>query len=135
MPGSGTCGAMFTANTMSTIAEAIGMMLPRGASHPADYDANSDIHADVRAQARASVDALYRLMAAGIRPLRHHDRARLRERHHHGLRHGRLDQHVPASAGHRARGQVPITIERIQQIGERVPLIANLQPHGAVRDG
>ena len=27
MPGSGTCGAMFTANTMSTIAEAMGMML------------------------------------------------------------------------------------------------------------
>jgi dihydroxy-acid dehydratase len=26
--------------------------------------------------------------------------------------------------------QVPITIERIQAIGERVPLIANLQPHG-----
>ena len=47
MPGSGTCGAMFTANTMSTIAEAIGMMLPHGASHPADYDAASDIHADV----------------------------------------------------------------------------------------
>ena len=69
MPGSGTCGAMFTANTMSTIAEAIGMMLPRGASHPADYDAQSDIHADVRAQAHASVDALYRLIAAGIRPL------------------------------------------------------------------
>src|SRR5207302_509523 len=66
MPGSGTCGAMFTANTMSTIAESIGMMLPRGASHPADYNAGSDIHADVRAQARASVDALYRLMEAGI---------------------------------------------------------------------
>jgi dihydroxy-acid dehydratase len=48
MPGSGTCGAMFTANAMSTIAEAIGMMLPRGASHPADYDARGDIHADVR---------------------------------------------------------------------------------------
>src|SRR6478752_4172808 len=93
MPGSGTCGAMFTANTMSTIAEAIGMMLPRGASHPADYDAGSDIHADVRAQARASVDALYRLMEAGIRPR-------------------------------------DIMTERIQQVGERIPLLANLQPHG-----
>jgi dihydroxy-acid dehydratase len=39
---------MFTANTMSTIAEAIGMMLPRGASHAADYWAGSDRHADVR---------------------------------------------------------------------------------------
>ena len=35
---------------------------------------------------------------------RHHDRAGLRERHHHRLRDGRLDQHVPASAGGRARG-------------------------------
>ena len=35
---------------------------------------------------------------------RHHDRARLRERHHHGLCHGRLDQHVPAPAGDRPRG-------------------------------
>src|SRR5260370_26591903 len=26
--------------------------------------------------------------------------------------------------------QVPITIERIQRVGERVPLLANLQPHG-----
>ena len=96
MPGSGTCGAMFTANTMSTIAEAIGMMLPRGASHPADYHAGSDIHADVRAQARASVDALYRLIEAGIRP---HDI--MTER---GFENaittiyamGGFDQHVPA---------------------------------------
>ena len=36
---------------------------------------------------------------------RHHDRARLRERHNDGLRHGRLDQHVSASAGHRAAGR------------------------------
>src|SRR3954467_8475834 len=26
--------------------------------------------------------------------------------------------------------QMPITIEHIQQVGERVPLLANLQPHG-----
>ena len=25
---------------------------------------------------------------------------------------------------------MPITIERIQQVGERIPLLANLQPHG-----
>ena len=68
MPGSGTCGAMFTANTMSTIAEAMGMMLTRGASHPADHDASSDVHEDVRLQIDATVDALYRLMETGLRP-------------------------------------------------------------------
>lgn len=68
MPGSGTCGAMFTANTMSTIAEAMVMMLPKGASHPADYEASSDIHEDVKEQVVTSVNALYVLIDAGIRP-------------------------------------------------------------------
>jgi dihydroxy-acid dehydratase len=130
MPGSGTCGAMFTANTMSTIAEAIGMMLPRGASHPADVDAKSDIHADVRAQARASVDALYRLMAAGISP-----RDIMNERAFENAistvyaMGGSTNMYLHLLAIAR-EAQVPIGIERIQQIGERMPLIANLQPHG-----
>ncbi len=130
MPGSGTCGAMFTANTMSTIAESIGMMLPRGASHPADYDAASDIHADVRAQARASVDALYRLMQAGIRP-----RDIMTERAFENAittvyaMGGSTNMYLHLLAVAR-EAQVPITIERIQAIGERVPLLANLQPHG-----
>jgi dihydroxy-acid dehydratase len=130
MPGSGTCGAMFTANTMSTIAEAIGMMLPRGASHPADYDARSDIHADVRAQAHASVDALYRLIAAGIRP-----RDIMTERAFENAiatvyaMGGSTNMYLHLLAIAR-EAQVPISIERIQQVGERIPLLANLQPHG-----
>jgi dihydroxy-acid dehydratase len=130
LPGSGTCGAMFTANTMSTIAEAIGMMLPRGASHPADYNAQSDIHADVRAQARASVDALYRLIAAGIRP-----RDILTERAFENAiatvyaMGGSTNMYLHLLAIAR-EADLPITIERIQAVGERIPLIANLQPHG-----
>jgi len=130
MPGSGTCGAMFTANTMSTIAESIGMMLPRGASHPADYDAGSDIHADVRAQARASVDALYRLMEAGLRPrdimtMRAFENAITTVYAMGGSTNMYL--HLLAIA---REAQVPVTIEHIQRIGEKVPLLANLQPHG-----
>ena len=130
MPGSGTCGAMFTANTMSTIAESIGMMLPRGASHPADYGAGSDIHADVRAQARASVDALYKLMEAGIRP-----RDIMTERAFENAiatvyaMGGSTNMYLHLLALAR-EAQVPVTIDRIQAIGERIPLLANLQPHG-----
>jgi dihydroxy-acid dehydratase len=130
MPGSGTCGAMFTANTMSTTAEAIGMMLPRGASHPADHDAKSDIHEDVAAQARASVDALYRLIAAGIRP-----RDIMTERAFENAiatvyaMGGSTNMYLHLMAVAR-EAQVPVTIERIQQVGERIPLLANLQPHG-----
>ncbi|MBI5319163.1 dihydroxy-acid dehydratase [Bradyrhizobium sp.] len=130
MPGSGTCGAMFTANTMSTIAESIGMMLPRGASHPADTGAGSDIHADVRAQARASVEALYRLMEAGIRP-----RDIMTERAFENAiatvyaMGGSTNMYLHLLAVAR-EAQVPVGIERIQAVGERIPLLVNLQPHG-----
>ncbi len=131
MPGSGTCGAMFTANTMSTIAEAIGMMLPRGASHPADYDADSDIHDDVKAQAHASVQALYQLIERGIRPRD----IMVKEAFENAVTTAyamggstNLYLHVLAIA---READVPFTIEDIQRIGERVPIIANLQPHGA----
>lgn len=131
MPGSGTCGAMFTANTMSTIAEAIGMMLPRGASHPADYDATSDIHDDVKMQALASVKALYQLIEKGIRPRD----IMVKEAFENAVTTAyamggstNLYLHVLAIA---READVPLTIEDMQRIGERVPLIANLQPHGA----
>jgi dihydroxy-acid dehydratase len=130
MPGSGTCGAMFTANTMSTVAESIGMMLPHGASHPADYDAKSDMHADVKAQARATVDALYRLIEKGIRP-----RDIMTERAFENAittvyaMGGSTNMYLHLLAIAR-EAQVPIGIERIQAIGERVPLIGALQPHG-----
>jgi dihydroxy-acid dehydratase len=125
LPGSGTCGAMFTANTMSTIAEAIGMML-----HPADYDAKSGIHDDVKAQARASVEALYRLMEKGIRP-----RDIMTERAFENAiatvyaMGGSTNMYLHLLAIAREAG-VPIGIERIQAVGERIPLLANLQPHG-----
>src|SRR5262245_24376101 len=34
-PGAGSCGGMYTANTMSSAIEALGMSLPYDASHPA----------------------------------------------------------------------------------------------------
>ena len=130
MPGSGTCGAMFTANTMSTIAEAMGMMLTKGASHPADYDAGSDIHDDVKAQVQASVDAMYALMRSGLRPrdimtMPAFENAITTAYSMGGSTNMYL--HLLAIA---REAEVPLTIEKIQAIGKRVPLICNLQPHG-----
>ncbi len=130
MPGSGTCGAMFTANTMSTITEAIGMMLPKGASHPADYDADSDIHSDVIAQVKASIDALDHLIKHNIRPrdimtIKAFENAITVAYAMGGSTN--LFLHVLAIA---REAEVDLTIEHIQSVGERVPLITNLQPHG-----
>lgn len=130
MPGSGTCGAMFTANTMSTIAEAMGMMMPRGASQPADHDAGSPIHEDVQAHVKASVSALLALMQQGIRPRdimtgQAFENAIVTAYAMGGSTN--LYLHLLAIA---RDADVPLTIDDIQRIGERVPLIANLQPHG-----
>ena len=60
-PGEGACGGMFTANTMSSIAEAIGMSLPGTASPPA-IDARRD------ADARRAGEAVVNLLRLGIYP-------------------------------------------------------------------
>ncbi|MFV0524808.1 MAG: dihydroxy-acid dehydratase [Acidimicrobiales bacterium] len=130
MPGSGTCGAMFTANTMASITEAIGMMLPRGASYPADRDAASDVHDDVKAQVTASVAALQRLHADNIRPRDIMTMEAFETAITVAYALGgstNLYLHLMAIA---RDARVPLTIERIQTVGERVPLITNLQPHG-----
>jgi dihydroxy-acid dehydratase len=130
MPGSGTCGAMFTANTMSTIAEAMGMMVPRGASQPADHDATSDVHEDVKAHVAASVEALRGLATSGTRPrdimTMHAFENAITTAYALGGS-TNLYLHLLAIA---REAEVPLTIEHIQAVGERVPLIGNLQPHG-----
>jgi dihydroxy-acid dehydratase len=60
-PGEGACGGMFTANTMSSIAEALGMSLPGTASPPA-IDARRD------ADARRAGEAVVNLLRLGIYP-------------------------------------------------------------------
>ena len=60
-PGEGACGGMFTANTMSSIAEAMGMSLPGTASPPA-IDARRD------ADARRAGEAVVNLLRLGIMP-------------------------------------------------------------------
>jgi dihydroxy-acid dehydratase len=60
-PGEGACGGMFTANTMSSIAEALGMSLPGSASAPAvDTSREHD--------ARRAGEAVVNLLRLGIYP-------------------------------------------------------------------
>jgi len=60
-PGEGACGGMFTANTMSSIAEALGMSLP-GSASPSAIDPRREVDAEL---AGAAVMNLARL---GIYP-------------------------------------------------------------------
>ncbi len=60
-PGNGSCGGMFTANTMSSAIEALGLSLPYSSTMSAIDD-------EKRASTVASADALLRLVADDVRP-------------------------------------------------------------------
>ncbi len=60
-PGAGSCGGLFTANTMSSCVEAIGMCLPGSASVPALDPRRPDL-------CRRTGEAAMRLLADGVRP-------------------------------------------------------------------
>jgi len=60
-PNAGSCGGMFTANTMASISEAIGFALPGSASPPAEDDRREKIVYD-------SGKACVKLLELGIKP-------------------------------------------------------------------
>jgi dihydroxy-acid dehydratase len=60
-PSSGSCGGLFTANTMACVSEAIGLALPGSAGAPAPYDSRD-------AYAEASGQAVMDLLRRNIRP-------------------------------------------------------------------
>ena len=60
-PNAGSCGGMFTANTMASISEAIGLALPGSASPPAEDTRREQMAYDTGA-------ACARLLESGIRP-------------------------------------------------------------------
>jgi dihydroxy-acid dehydratase len=60
-PGEGACGGMFTANTMSSIGEALGLSLPGSASPPA-VDGQREI------DARRAGEAVIAMLKVGLRP-------------------------------------------------------------------
>jgi len=64
-PGPGACGGMFTANTMSSIIEAMGMSVPYSAAHTA-VDKNNKISEDKLEDCRRSMQALLTCMEKGI---------------------------------------------------------------------
>ena len=122
-PGEGACGGMYTANTMATIGEAIGLSLPGSAAPPA-VDRRRDTYAVKSGAAvvelirqgittrqiltkRAFENAITSLMALG------------------GSTNAVL--HLLAIA-HEAR--VDLTLADFHRIGSKVPLLGDLKPFG-----
>ena len=60
-PSAGSCGAQFTANTMATVAEAIGLALPYSCGAPAPYEIRDRF-------CMTAGEKVMELIASGIRP-------------------------------------------------------------------
>ena len=106
-PGEGACAGMFTANTMSSAIEAMGMSIPGAASVPAIDPRNDRIAFDSGA-------VLRNLLEKEINPPRHNDPRGVRKRHPRRARHGRLDQRRPAHARHCPRVRRPPDHRRLR---------------------
>ena len=60
-PSAGACGAQFTANTMATVSEAIGLALPYSAGAPAPYEFRDQF-------CMTAGEQILDLIKAGLRP-------------------------------------------------------------------
>ena len=84
-PGAGACGGMYTANTMASAIEAMGMALPYSSSTPAEDPGKLD-------ECFRAGPGDPHAAGTGHQAARHHDACGLRERHGRDDGAGRLDQ-------------------------------------------
>ncbi len=122
-PGEGACGGMYTANTMASAAEALGMSLPGSAAPPA-VDRRRD------AFAIASGEAVVRLVDAGITARKVLTRQAFENAITVVMALGGSTNavlHLLAIA-HEAR--VELTLDDFNRIGDKVPHLADVKPFG-----
>ena len=122
-PGEGACGGMYTANTMASIAEALGMSLPGSAAPPA-----TDRRRD--GFARKSGEAVVGLLRSGITARDIMTREAFENAIAVLMAFGGSTNavlHLLAIA-HEAR--VPLALEDFARIGSRVPHLADVKPFG-----
>jgi dihydroxy-acid dehydratase len=122
-PSAGSCGAQFTANTMATVAEAIGLALPYSCGAPAAYDMRDKF-------CYAAGEKVMELIAKQIRPRDIVTRKALENAAAvvsatGGSTNAAL--HLPAIA-HECG--IEFDLFDVARIFERTPYIANLKPGG-----
>ncbi|MGD9331469.1 MAG: dihydroxy-acid dehydratase [Desulfobacterales bacterium] len=122
-PGAGACGGMYTANTMASAIEAMGMSLPYSASRPAESK-------EKRAECFQVGTAIRRLLEEDIRPRdimtrRAFENALVVITVLGGSTNAVL--HLLAMARAAA---VPLSLDDFQAVSDRVPLLADMKPSG-----
>lgn len=123
IPGAGACGGMYTANTMASSIEAMGLSLPFSSSYPATHEGKQD-------ECRKIGAAMRVLLERNITPADIISRSSLENALTIVMALGGSTNavlHFLAIA--RAAG-ILLTLDEIQAISDRTPLLADLKPSG-----
>ncbi len=123
IPGPGSCGGMYTANTMASAIEALGMSLPGSSAQAA-------ISESKRKDCEMAGAAVVKMLEQGIKPRDIMTRQAFENAIMTCLALGgstNLILHLLAIA-HSA--DVPLSIDDFKEIGERIPLLADVKPFG-----
>ena len=122
-PGEGACGGMYTANTMATVGEAIGLSLPGSAAPPA-VDRRRDAYAE---QAGAAV---VNLIAKGITTRDILTKKAFENAITAVMALGGSTNAVLHLLAIAHEAEVDLTLEDFHRIGSKVPLLGDLKPFG-----
>ena len=123
IPGAGSCGGMYTANTMATAIEALGMSLPNSSSQDAIGDDKMRDCFDAGA-------AVLNMMDKGIRPLDIMTREAFENAITVVIALGGSTNAVLHLLAMAHSCEVELNIDDFTEIGKRVPMVANLKPSG-----
>ena len=122
-PGAGACGGMFTANTMSSAIEAMGMSLPGSASHPA-------VSTNKSKDSRAAGKAVYHLLEQGIYPKDIMTKEAFENAITVVMALGGSTNAILHLLAIAHTIDVDLTLDDFEKIRKRVPHIADLRPSG-----
>ncbi len=122
-PGAGACGGMYTANTMASAIEALGMSLPNSSSNPA-------LSKEKQKECAAIGDAIKNLLEKDIKP----KDIMTREAFENAITvvmalGGSTNAVLHLIAMAKSVG-VPLTIDDFQNISNKIPVLADFKPSG-----
>lgn len=122
-PGEGACGGMYTANTMASAAEALGLSLPGSAAPPA-------IHRNRNVFARQSGEAVVELLRKGITTRDILTREAFENAISVVMAFGGSTNAVLHLLAIAHEAGVELTLDDFNRIGDKVPHLGNVKPFG-----
>jgi len=122
-PGAGACGGMYTANTMATAIEAMGMALPYSASIPAEDPDKKD-------ECRRAGAAILELLKADIKPRDIMTRTAFENAMVTVMALGGSTNAVLHLLAMARSVDIKLTIDDFQAVSDRIPYLADLKPSG-----